>query len=102
MARGRKTGGRAPGTPNRTTAEVRERLESLGCDPIAGMARIAMNPRVKVEVRARIYAELAQYVYPKRKAVEVGGLGESPLQTRLEIVLVPAVDGRPVEGACLP
>ena len=40
MALGRKTGGRVAGTPNKRTVEVIERLESLGCDPIAGMAKI--------------------------------------------------------------
>ena len=70
MALGRKTGGRRPGTPNRRTLDVIERLDALGCDPIAGMAQIALNEAAPVEVRARMYAELAQYVAPKRKAVE--------------------------------
>jgi hypothetical protein len=66
-----KTGGRKKGTPNRLTRDVSERLEALGCDPIEGMARIAMNPKTKPELRARMFAELAQYVYPKRKATEI-------------------------------
>jgi hypothetical protein len=70
MANRRKTGGRLAGTPNRRTVEVLERLEVLGCDPIEGMARIAMNATTPVEVRARMFAELAGYVAPKRKAVE--------------------------------
>lgn len=45
MALGRKTGGRVAGTPNKRTMEVMERLESLGCDPIEGMAKIAMDRR---------------------------------------------------------
>jgi hypothetical protein len=39
-------------------------------DPITGMARIAMNKRNPVELRGRVFAELAQYVAPKRKALE--------------------------------
>jgi hypothetical protein len=70
MAFGRKTGGRVAGTPNRRTVEVIERLEALGCDPIEGMARIAMDATTPVEVRGRMFAELAGYVAPKRKAVE--------------------------------
>ena len=70
MAFGLKTGGRLAGTPNRRTVEVIERLEALGCDPIEGMARIAMDMTVPAEVRARMFAELAGYVAPKRKAVE--------------------------------
>lgn len=71
MAFGKKTGGRKPGTPNRRTVELAERLEAFGCDPVAGMAQIAMDPRNPPELRGRMYAELAGYLYPKRKAVEM-------------------------------
>lgn len=73
MAFGRKTGGRTRGTPNRRTQDIQSLLASLGCDPIEGMARIAMDPEHPVEVRARMYAELAGYVAPKRKAVQLDG-----------------------------
>ena len=74
-----KTGGRAKGTPNRRTQNIMEKLEALGCDPIAGLAHIAMNKKQKlgvrkgvpVELRAQMYKELAQYVAPKRKAAEI-------------------------------
>jgi hypothetical protein len=75
MATGRKTGGRTAGTPNRKTREVTELLESLCCDPIEGMAHIAMDEKHSAELRGRMYAELAHYVYPKRKAVEHTGAG---------------------------
>lgn len=71
MALGRKTGGRVAGTPNRRTAEVVARLEQLGCDPLEGMARIAMDEGTPLELRGRMFAELAGYVYPKRKATEI-------------------------------
>ena len=35
------------------------------------MARIAMNEKHSPELRGRMYAELAPYLYPKRKAVEL-------------------------------
>lgn len=70
MAQGRKTGGRVKGTPNRRTRELAERLDALGCDPIAGMADIAMDVGNPPELRGRMYAELAGYLFPKRKAVE--------------------------------
>jgi len=66
-----KTGGRKAGTPNKRTAEVIEKLEALGCDPIQGMARIAMDETNAPELRGRMYAELAQYVYPKRRAMDL-------------------------------
>ena len=34
------------------------------------MARIAIDPDNSIDLRAKMYAELAQYVAPKRKAVE--------------------------------
>jgi hypothetical protein len=71
MALGFKTGGRVKGTPNRRTVEVIEKLESLGCDPIEGMAKLAMDPSNAPELRGRMFAELAQYIAPKRKALEV-------------------------------
>jgi len=37
------------------------------------MADIARNPSASLELRGRMNAELAQYVYPKRKAVEQYG-----------------------------
>jgi len=75
MALGRKTGGRTKGTPNKKTLDVIERLEELGCDPIEGMAKIAMDDAVPIEVRARMYSERAGCVAPKRKAVEHSGQG---------------------------
>ena len=75
MARGRKTGGRRAGTPNRATLDVRERLAALGCDPVEGMARIAMDPANPPELRGRMFAELAGYIASKPRAVEHGGAG---------------------------
>jgi hypothetical protein len=83
MANGRKTGGRIAGTPNRKTAEVLDLLDSLSCNPIEGMARIATNEKHTPELRGRMYAELAQYVYPKRKSVELAGDKENPLQLQV-------------------
>jgi hypothetical protein len=73
MARGIKTGGRSVGTPNRSTAEVKQTLEALSCDPSEGMARIAMDESQPMALRASMYRELAQYVAPKRKALEHKG-----------------------------
>jgi hypothetical protein len=66
-------GGRSAGTPNKRTQDVIERLEALKCDPIEGMARIAMDANNPPELRGRMFAELAQYIAPKRKALEHSG-----------------------------
>ncbi len=70
---GERRGGRAKGTPNKSTLSVQERLRELGCDPIAGMALIAMDEGSSHELRGKMFAELAQYVWPKRKAIEHSG-----------------------------
>ena len=72
--------GRSKGSKNKQNQAVIDRLEELGCDPIEGMARIAMDDRAELSLRAQMFKELAQYVAPKRKAVE--------MKTEAEISLV--------------
>ncbi len=71
MAKGTKTGGRTKGTPNKATQEVQAKLDALKCDPIEGMAEIAMDENNSIELRASMFRELAQYVAPKRKMLDV-------------------------------
>ena len=81
-----KTGGRKRGTPNRKTADIQEKLAAMGCDPIAGMAAIAMDEKQDIALRAQMFKELAQYVAPKRKAVEMSGADGDEL-TLADLVL---------------
>ncbi len=91
MAHGKKTGGRTAGTPNRRTADVIERLHALGCDPIEGMAAIAMDTSNPPELRGRMYAELAGYVAPKRRALDVSSTAPATVSIRLGIAPKPVV-----------
>lgn len=83
---GRKTGGRKAGTPNKRSQEVAEKLEHMGVDPIERLALIAEmaeqdaqmaeNPKDRLphlQLAKDCHKELAQYVAPKRKAVEHSG-----------------------------
>jgi len=70
MAAGFKTGGRRRGTPNNLGRQAAEILRSLNCDPIEGMARIAMDPDQRSDLRGKMFSDLARYVYPQRKAIE--------------------------------
>ena len=70
---GERRGGRTKGTPNKRTAEVQAKLDELGCDPIQGMAQIALDESNPKELRAQMYKELAQYIAPKRRATEISG-----------------------------
>jgi hypothetical protein len=62
--------GRPKGALNKRTLDVIDKLAVLHCDPITGMALIATNEKNPAELRGRMFAELAQYVAPKRKAME--------------------------------
>jgi hypothetical protein len=58
---GERRGGRCKGIPNKRPVDVAERLQALGCDPIEGMATIAMDETAELSIRAQIYRELVQY-----------------------------------------
>jgi hypothetical protein len=45
---------------------------------IGAMVRIATDPEASLELRGRMNAEVAHYVYPKGKAVEVAGDPANP------------------------
>lgn len=57
------------------------------------MALIAMDNNNPSELRARMFAELAQYVAPKRRALDVSDSKASPVNIRIGIPLktAPAV-----------
>ena len=96
MAIGRKTGGRVAGTPNKRTQELVSRLEALGVDPVLGLAEIAKDPMASIDLRARVLIDLMQYVWPKRKALDVSAESQQPISIRIGISNKgePAIDSR--------
>src|SRR4051812_29710936 len=62
--------GRPRGSRNKTHGAVEAKLAELGCDPITAMALLAMDETVAIELRIKLYCELAGYVASKRKAIE--------------------------------
>ena len=75
MPVGKKYGGRVKGTPNKSSQTIMDKLSDLNCDPIEGMATIAKKAMDEGEfiLAGTMYKELAQYVAPKRKSIEVSG-----------------------------
>ena len=78
------------GPPNDTASctipprpDVAERLRQLDCDPIASMAQLARDDTVPIALRARMFAELATYTAPRRKAVELTGAGGAPVEVEI-------------------
>ncbi len=70
-----KTGGRVKGSLNKGNQSIMDKLASINCDPIEGMAKIAKKAMEEGELSLALmaYKELAQYVAPKRKSIEVSG-----------------------------
>ena len=81
MAYGKKTGGRQKGTPNKDTKALQDRIASKypGWDPVEAMAEIARDEQNDVMVRLAALKEIAQYIHPKRKAIEHTGKDGAPL-----------------------
>jgi hypothetical protein len=79
----KKLGGRVKGTPNKKTQAVIDRLAELKCDPIERMVVVARDAHAAGELStaAQMYKELAQYVAPKRKAIEVTGADGGAIKT---------------------
>lgn len=59
---------------------VSEILKQIKCDPIEGMAQIAMDEGQPAALRGKMFAELAQYLHPKRRAVELSGPDGTPIE----------------------
>jgi hypothetical protein len=62
--------GRPKGSRTKQQLAVEAKLAALGCDPITAMAALAMDRATPLELRAKLYCELAQYVAPRRKAAD--------------------------------
>ena len=71
-AGGKRNGaGRPKGSKNKRSQEIQDRLEDLDCDPIEGMAMITADPTTSPELKFQCFKELARYVAPKRKAMDM-------------------------------
>lgn len=66
-----KTGGRKPGSKTKLSKEVASRLNEMGCDPAAGLARLAMSTeKTEPKISSFCYGKLMEYVYPKLSAID--------------------------------
>jgi hypothetical protein len=83
--------GRKNGSKARKTICIQNKLEELGFDPIRGLVEVATT--AKAEGDLRLYGdmckELAHYIAPKLKAVELSGDKDAPLAiTQVERTIV--------------
>jgi hypothetical protein len=65
--------GRPKGSKNARTVDLEAKLEALGCDPLVFMASVMLDASNPIDLRMKAASELAQYIAPKRKAVEHTG-----------------------------
>lgn len=102
---GERRGGRQPGTPNKRTLDLRERIaERMGeswC-PVVAMAEIAESKDAPLDLRLRALAEIAPYIHARRRpmASPEDNVGlEALVASAVSISVVtgvPAQDPRPV------
>ena len=108
MGRLYKTGGRKKGTPNKRTSLVERLLEKMEADPIGHMSRVMMDEGADARLRFDCARELAQYIAPKRKALEVREESDSPEGPRfINVQWCEAENGKPkypeaVQGSARP
>lgn len=79
-----KTGGRRKGTVNKRTQNLMEILEQLN----TSLPQMALNllPDLKPEKQADVILKLMDFVYPKRKSMDLSLTNDRPYQTLAEIV----------------
>jgi hypothetical protein len=80
MAKGRKTGGRQKGTPNKNTSERRAAIDALklsGADPFMFFCQLLASEDAPFKERSRAAELLLPYCRPKRSAVEHHSTGRT-------------------------
>ena len=94
-----RTGGRKKGTPNKKTLEVQERINALDYDPITTMVKISQQAMddENYALAGQMAKELAQYVYPKRKAIE--HINKEDIVEMPKIIINFTDDPKPMPGS---
>jgi len=88
--KGKKTGGRLPGTPNKKSLEIRELVAQRypNYHPVLALAEIATDPANEVAIRLQANKEVAKYMAPQLKAIEI----RDGKEDEVKIIVVRAPD----------
>ena len=86
-----KTGGRKLGSANKFNHEQSDKIrvlcETYNLDPIEALLKLAADENIELNLRVSILKELAQYIYPKRKTVELSAEIEMSTAPQIQIYL---------------
>lgn len=80
----KKSGGRVKGTPNKRTLDLLDRIQELDWDPLQELYLLISDPEVSKSEKILINKEMLQYLYPKRKAIDLDA--SATVQTWAELV----------------
>lgn len=88
MAAGVKTGGRAKGTPNKATADIKALAQVHAATAMTELARLAVNAESEA-ARVAAIKELFDRGFGKAKQPLTGGEdGDAPIRTALSVTFV--------------
>lgn len=73
MAKGRKTGGRKKGTPNKVTVAQSLAIGNAGLTPLEFMLATLRDPKRDYVMRLAAAKDAAPYVHPKLANIELTG-----------------------------
>lgn len=92
----RQGAGRKKNVPNKDKRELVEKLAKAfpRWDPVMAMAEMANDKKNGIDLRFAASKEVAQYIHPKRKAIEHSGPDGQQLAT-LIVNVPPLPDGGP-------
>ena len=77
---------RPAGSPNKPTQALRALLDKRfpGWSPVVQMAEIAQDAEQAIEVRLSAAKEVAKYIYPQLKAVDLADAAGNPAKLVIE------------------
>ena len=83
-----KTGGREKGTPNKKKQELIDRIEEKypNYDPLLSLVAIGNDPETPLELKVTCHKEVAKYIHPQRKAVDISGdmnINDEPIEVKV-------------------
>ena len=80
MARGRKTGGRKAGTPNKATSATAAAIAASGPTPLDYMLSVLRDEAREPAIRLEAAKAAAPYVHPRLSAVAQSGPEGGPIE----------------------